>query len=197
MKLAHPLLSILVGIMLLTACTGTSSPTTPTSLVDPETKDMMKFYMRQSMWDAWYETFDEQTLVLGLMEIHSDAVYESDDYYRSIALCVMGDTGLLEFVPILIDDIDLFPIEVSHALSNIQSNEGIQAVIGKLDSADSITRDSAASALGRYPYYADSPGNRNGALYALRGRLAFETESWVLETVERAIARIESGNFIM
>jgi len=162
--------------------------------IDQDTLDRMTFLLQQFEYTAWDEgIFDDTTLYEGLEQIYSDSKRDGNDILAAKALWAMGVTGIELFAPTLISAIDDEPIAVCYALGNLESTDGVDALIGKLDDEDMQIRDAAVVGLGNIPWTKDLDESKQDAIKALNARFAVEKEAWVKDDINAAIVFIETG----
>jgi HEAT repeat protein len=162
--------------------------------VDQGTVDQMISLLRQPDWNRWSEgIFDDNTLIEGLTAVYTQAIDGDDEQLRAMAIWAMGETALTEFVPKIIEDLELDPFIACYALGKIPSEDGIHALIGMLDHEDMFVRDSAVWGLGSAPYTDSMEEAREDALNALKDRLHEEKEDWIVVNIQAAITLIETG----
>ncbi len=162
--------------------------------VSQDTVDKFIFLLRQPDWTQWDDgVFDDATLEEGLNAIYSQAVNGSDDILARQAVWAMGETGLVPFVPAIIEILDDEPVVACFALGKISSEDCVEALIGVLGHEDMQVRHASVWGLGSMLYASGMDDARNDALEALGARLDLEEEDWVLEEVQAAITFIETG----
>jgi hypothetical protein len=162
--------------------------------VDQETIDRFIFLLQQPEGNPWGDgTFDDAVLLEGLGAIYAQAVADEDDVMLRRVIWAMGETGLVDFVPSIVESLDPEPVVACYALGKIASEDGVNALIGMLDNEDMQVRDAAVWGLGNVPYQTDMEQAREDALAALNARIPLEEEAWVLEDINAAITFIETG----
>jgi len=154
----------------------------------------LTFLLRQFEWDQWDEgVFNDNLLLDALPIIRQNAMDAGDDILRSKVIYAMGETGLVGFVPILIEELDFEPAIVCYALGKISSSDSVDALITGLEDEDMQVRDAAVWGLGNMVYTVEMETARDDALNALKSQLSREEESWVRDDIGAAITLIETG----
>ena len=129
----------------------------------------------------------------GLEEVYAQSVADGEHVAAKVALYVMGQAGMIEFLPTLVSALDVYPSTACGSLSFMPSDYAVYAVIPYLDSEDRMLREDAANSLGRFRYYSQFPGARYYALAALEDRLCIEKEEWLHSEIIDNIVIILSG----
>ena len=156
--------------------------------------DNLTFLLRQYEWDQWDEgVFNDNLLLDALPVIRQNAINAGDDILRSKVIYAMGETGLVGFVPILIEELDFEPAIVCYALGKISSSESVDALVTELGDEDMQVRDAAVWGLGNMVYTSEMETARDDALTALKSQRSREDESWVRDDIDAAITLIETG----
>ena len=161
--------------------------------VDQSTIQLLMQLLYRFEDNTWTDTgIDRLTLVEGLKEIYETAVATSDSELRIRVIYAMGDSGLIEFYPVLLSAIEFSPFLVCLTLCSMPTDDAVPAVIPYLNDDSETTRSGAIWALGGFPYYAEYPHAGEEALTALYNRLEMEPEDWLRDEIADAIATIES-----
>lgn len=179
--------------------------------VEQETIDRMINYLSWiEGWDGWNQgVFDDSTLIEGLSLIYDQTISVSEglssagqtgedegySLHQSVILA-MGQTGLVEFTPTLMESLEDEPVYACMALKNMPSEDAINALIGMLEHENMHVRDMAVYGLGKFPYYSLFEEEKAAVLTALAERLDKEEEDWVLEDIDAAIVYIQTGEAI-
>jgi len=162
--------------------------------VDQETIDRFIFLLQQPEGNPWGDgTFDDTMLLEGLGAIYTQAVADEDDVMLRRVVWAMGETGIVAFVPSIIESLEPEPVVACYALGKLASEDGVYALMGMLDNEDMQVRDAAVWGLGSLPYQTGMEQAREDALAALNARIPLEEETWVLEDISAAIMFIETG----
>ena len=161
--------------------------------VDQDTIDRMVFILHQHDWDYWSDQPFGDDLIEGLEIIYDQAITDEDDQLRAKVIWAMGETGLVEFIPTIIEDLELDPTIACYALGKIPSEDGVYALFEMLDDEDMFVRDAAVWGLGNIPYTDSMEEVRNDVIATLYERLEDEEEDWIIENIDAAIVLLETG----
>jgi hypothetical protein len=162
--------------------------------VDQTTIDRMTFLLQQPEGNPWGQgVFDDLTLYDGLLTIYAGAVNSGDTILLEKSIWAMGETHLAVFAPTLIGSLPDEPVASCMALGKIPSENGVDALIGMLDNDKAQIRDAAVWGLGNIPYDTTLSKAKDRALAALGTRLQKESESWVRDDINGAIALVTTG----
>lgn len=162
--------------------------------VDRETIENLKFLLMQPGPIYWADMdIDDAVLIEGFTEIHAAAVIDDTEGLRAQVLWAMGETGFIDFVPILIDELETNQSTACYALGKISSDDGVEALIPMLDNEDMFVREAAIWALGSIPYTISMDESKELAKSSLETRLEAEEEDWLIDMINAAIVFIETG----
>jgi hypothetical protein len=166
----------------------------PARAGDRETIENLTFLLSQPGQINWADMeIDEATLIEGFNQIYATAVQNRTDDIRASVIYAMGETGFVDFVPVIVGELENDPSTASYALGKIPSVDGVQALIPILDNEDMFVREAAIWALGSIPYTESMDESKEQAKTALENHLETETEAWLVDFTDAAIVFIESG----
>jgi hypothetical protein len=177
--------ALLVLFLFVCGCSMTNAPQSPSHL-DQDDIDAMISKLEFFEWTPW-SNIDKETLIEGLTYIYNQAVSSNDSRMQRIVIHAMGETGLIEFTPILISALNSEPFSACWALSNMPTPIAVKQLIGQLNKEDERTRKGAIWGLEDFPYYLRFPGTATKALAALYNRLTVEEDEFLLEQIQVAI----------
>ncbi len=162
--------------------------------LDRETIDNLIFLLGQPEPVHWSEMdIDDAILLEGFNEIYIMAVGDEDDMLRLSVIAAMGETGLVDFADVIIEELEVDPLTACYALGKIASEDGVTALMEYLDHEDMFIREASVWALGKVPYTSSMEEAKEDALVALNNRLEEEGEDWILELIDAAIIYLETG----
>jgi hypothetical protein len=191
MSKIHSLISVFVAAAFLTGfgCSGNGQ----SGMVDHNTINQLMQLLNRFEDNTWDDLgIDKMDLISGLTEIYDMAASKSDSDLQLKVLFAMGDSGIVEFYPILLSAIDFEPFLVCMALCNMPTGDAIPVVIPYLNDDIIRIRRGAIWALEGFPFYSEFPHARERALLALCDRLELEQVDWLRDEIKGAIAKIES-----
>jgi len=113
---------------------------------------------------------------------------------RQHVLYHMGLTGMLEFMPTLINAYDEFPADVAYAMRRMESEYAIYLMIDTLDHPIQTARVFAVRGLQKYEYFSEFRRGRETAIAALTIRQSIEADLLVRYEIGEALNIIESGS---
>jgi hypothetical protein len=126
----------------------------------------------------------------GLEAVYTQALADGNDSLAERALNSMGHTGLIEFLPTLIDAVNLYPTSTCYALRNMRSDYAVYILIEELDNPDLFVRDGCVGSLEEFPYFSEFTYAQERTIAALEWRLGVEPEAWIREDIIDAIISI-------
>ena len=166
----------------------------PARAVDRETLENLTFLLSQPGQIHWSDMeIDDATLIEGFNQIYTTAVQNGTDDIRASVIYAMGETGLVDFVPVIVGELENDPSTACYSLGKIPSDDGAQALIPILDNEDMFVREAAIWALGSIPYTESMDESKGLAKTALQNHLESETEAWLVDLTNAAIVFIETG----
>ncbi len=129
--------------------------------------------------------------IWGALEIiYAQAVADGNNILAELALNTMGHTGLIEFMPTLVNAVNLYPFSTCYALRNMRSDYAVYILIEELDNPDLFVRDVCVGSLEEFPYFGEFTYAQERTLAALEWRLGVEPEAWIREDIIDAIISI-------
>lgn len=164
--------------------------------VDQDTIDHYKFFLYQPEWDEWgnFNPVNRELVWGAFSAIYFQAVRENDQYVMFSVIWAMGSTGIVEFLPILLEILDAIQVDnrttILPAIGGMPSDYAVYTLIQNLDHSNSLVRDVTAYALGNFEYYDQFPGTRTYAVKGLMMRLKIEEIRWIRLTLEKAIEKL-------
>jgi hypothetical protein len=168
--------------------------TLPARAVDRTTIENLTLLLSQPGQIDWVNMeIDDATLIEGLNEIYSTSVQNRNDSIRASVIYAMGERGLVDFVPVIVGELENDPSTACYALGKIPSDDGVQALIRVLDNDDMFARQAAIWALGSIPYTEAMAESKETAKTALQNHLETESEAWLIDFTNAAIVFIETG----
>lgn len=204
MKMRKILIPTILVALVFMGC-GSSSPTVPAwppdqpvrlqaPDADQDTVDWITFLLMQPFQFDWNpDDFGYDNLWGSLESILASALDDGNNVLAESAIHAMGESGMIEFLPTIVDALAYAPVSAGYALRNMESEYAVFILIEKLDNPEIFVRAAAVGSIGQWKWYDSYPVARENAVNALSFRLGVEPVTWVREDIINAIVSIQGG----
>jgi hypothetical protein len=154
------------------------------------------FLIRQPGWSNWAGFHpDQRDEVWGaLSAIYFQAKKDNDQVLMSGAIHSMGATGIVEFLPTILEAFDIFEDiykpTVMSAMSGMPSDYAVYTLLQYINDGEFRIRKAVVWSLGNFKYYDIFPVARNYAINGLLKRLPIEQNLQIRENIEESLEKL-------
>lgn len=203
-------LTIIVTLCLNSGCGGSSPgnpdikqpwpPARPVLVQAPEVDQgtIIKyiFLIGQPGWMNWAGFHpDQRDEIWGaLSAIYFQAKNDNDQFLMSGAIHSMGATGIIEFLPTILESFDviedIYKPTVMSAMSGMPSDYAVYTLLHYINDEEFRIRKAVVWSLGNFKYYDIFPVARNYAINGLLRRLSIEENLQIREKIKAGLEKL-------